>query len=183
MEAIALEKSAIFRAHRPALTSARGAGLHALQTAYPEELTITEPLDSQYPLGLLGSHQRDNAGLAVSIAHHYGVTADYGALAGVHWPGRCEVIDGVLLDCAHNPDGIHALSAVSHIQRASQVHVIFGVMEGKDVLSMAQSIERWADVVTVVTPDYPRRIPAADVAQSFRNATSRPRSSPQSTKR
>ena len=107
----------------------------------------------------------------MSLAHHYGVTVDYGALAGVHWPGRCEVIDGVLLDCAHNPDGIDALSTVSHIQRASEVHVIFGVMEGKDVRAMAQSIERWADVVTVVTPDYPRRIPAADVAQSFRNAT------------
>ena len=44
-------------------------------------------------------------------------------------------------------------------------------MEGKDVLAMAQSIERWADMVTVVTPDYPRRMAAADVAQSFRNAT------------
>jgi len=169
-DAIAREKSAIFREGSPALTSDDGDGLKALQTAYTRDLMVIPPLDSTYDLGLRGPHQRRNAGLAVAIARHYGHHIDYDALTHVSWPGRCEIIDDVLLDCAHNPAGIDALSQVSTLANADSIHVIFGAVEGKDVASMAARIDAWAERVTVVTPDYPRRQCAEDVAPHFASA-------------
>ncbi|HET6151125.1 MAG TPA: Mur ligase family protein, partial [Polyangia bacterium] len=70
--------------------------------------------------GLPGAHQRSNAALAVALASEaarrrgrpLAPAAISAGLAGVRWPGRLEMVgDGVLLDCAHNPQGAEALAA------------------------------------------------------------------------
>ena len=168
LEAIAQEKSAIYRACRPALTGATGAGLDALRAVYPAEIRHVEALDGVVELSLPGAHQRRNAALALAIAEALGHPVAPDVLADVVWPGRAEVIDDVTLDCAHNPQAIDALLDWLSGCTDRPYQVIFGAMQGKDIQGMAQRLEGWADDITLVTPDYLRRVEALDLARCFR---------------
>ena len=114
-------------------------------------------------LPLPGAHQRRNAGLALAMAEALGVPGEAAALADVRWPGRGERLDDVLLDCAHNPDAAAALMAWLPEPR----HLLFGAGEGKDVPGMAAALGPHAASVTLVTPRYPRCLPAAQLADAF----------------
>lgn len=160
LEAIAAEKVAVFRAGRPAFTADTTGTVRALA---PD---VREVAAFEGALGLAGAHQRRNAGVAVELARALGVTVDPAALADVRWPGRCERIGDVVLDCAHNADAVDALLATLE----APLDVVFGATEGKDVGAMAARLEPWARSVTVVTPRYPRGLAAEDVARSFADA-------------
>ena len=168
LEAIAREKSAIFRPDKPALTAAHGAGLRALQTVTEQPVTVVEPLSSDVVLPLPGLHQRRNAALAVEIGRAMGHPLNVTHLSSTCWPGRCEQIESFILDVAHNPAALEALSEWVRANRCSDVNVIFGAMQDKDLQQMAQTIEIFADTVTLVTPDYPRRISAKALSAYFR---------------
>lgn len=67
------------------------------------------------PLGLLGDFQKENAGLALALAHELGARDQKKCAQGlleVRWPGRFEQIaqGRIILDGAHNPAGIGALN-------------------------------------------------------------------------
>ncbi len=173
LDDIAREKSAIFRASRPALTAASGAGLLALKKYAPTHLRSVGPTESIITPELPGAHQRLNAALAIQIASEMGVEPDLEAVAKTHWPGRIERFGNLVLDCAHNPAAIRALGQWVRRQRAASVHVIFGAMHGKDVSTMAQLVEAWADTVTLVTPNYPRRVEAVTLKNLFSEGRAR----------
>jgi len=100
---------------------------------------------------LRGGHQQLNARLAALVAKHLGLsneTIEQG-LRQVRWPGRLELVSrgemsfdkkplGVLLDAAHNIDGINALCR--YLKQAidceefspKQLVLIFSVLERKD---------------------------------------------------
>jgi len=160
LELIAAEKAAVFRPGRPALTAATGAALAALRALRPDVRAVA-PFGGA--LSLRGAHQRRNAGLALELARALGVEPDARALADVGWPGRCERIGDVCLDCAHNADAVDALVAALE----EPMHLVFGATEGKDVDAMAARLGPWARSVTLVTPTYPRRRTAADIAPTF----------------
>ncbi len=164
IEAIAAEKAPVFRPGRPALTAATGAALDALRRLRPDVRSAV-PVD--VPVPLPGAHQRSNAGLAVAIAEALGVDPDTDALGSARWPGRGERIGDVLLDCAHNPDGAGSLAA----WLPEPMDVVFGASEGKDVAGMAAALAPVARTVTLVTPRYPRCVPAPSIAHHFPGAT------------
>jgi dihydrofolate synthase/folylpolyglutamate synthase len=95
-------------------------------------------------LGLAGTHQIDNALVAVRVLESLaaaGLNVPHEAivtgLRTVQWPGRLERIrltDGrsVLLDAAHNPAGAVALGAFLR-QRGDRPPLVFAVMRDKDV--------------------------------------------------
>ena len=72
---------------------------------------------------MLGQHQENNAGLAVTAAHLLAQTfpkiTDKSTQEGIeetHWPGRSEWIgNNIYLDGAHNPQGIASLKQVLKI--------------------------------------------------------------------
>ena len=167
LEAIAREKSAIFRPDKPALTAAHGAGLRALQTVIEQHVTVVDPLPSDVELSLSGMHQRRNAALALEVGRALGHPLEAEHLSGTCWPGRCEQIESFLLDVAHNPAALETLSEWVRANRGSDVNVIFGAMQDKDLRQMAHLIESFADTITLVTPDYPRRIAADQLATYF----------------
>ncbi len=75
-------------------------------------LSIAE--ESQHHPGLLGAHQRINAGLAEALVEKLGIKCDdpEAALKKVNWPGRFEIIPHaipIVIDGAHNPAGMQAL--------------------------------------------------------------------------
>jgi dihydrofolate synthase/folylpolyglutamate synthase len=118
----------------------------------------------QVELGLEGAHQAENAAVALGLAH--ALRARVPALAGpdfqaivarglasTRWPGRMERLDHegvtVLLDCAHNPQGIGALRAALD-RRAldpSRTALLFGALADK----------RWPEMLLALAPLADRR--------------------------
>ena len=122
VEAVAREKAGIFKAGVPAVVHAvQPPGVlevlrqAAAQAGAPFEIA---PAGWDGPLALAGAHQRGNAGLAAAALRALrrgGVTVGEleiaRGIATARWPGRLELLGGVLLDGAHNPDGARALAA------------------------------------------------------------------------
>src|SRR5690606_21170459 len=94
-------------------------------------------------LGLKGAHQWENAklgGLLAEILRERFTISDEavgGGLAAAHNPGRLELVDGVLLDGAHNAAGAEALAAYLRSSESLPFTLIFGAMRDKDIGGMA----------------------------------------------
>jgi dihydrofolate synthase / folylpolyglutamate synthase len=116
------------------------APIHASQT---HRVTTPRATTAPLELGLAGDHQRDNAAVAVGIAHQL---AEAGLLPNVEqavvvglrdarWPGRLERIPHgnveILLDCAHNPHGARALAAALAGRDPECVRLVFGALGDK----------------------------------------------------
>lgn len=167
VEAIAQEKAPIFRRGRPAFTGASGRALAALRQAWPEGLTVIDPEQAEGlpPLALPGPHQRINAAIAVALTEALGVSPDLSALSSVSWPGRGERMGQLILDCAHNPPAAEALAAWLDEAGLGPMPLIFGAMADKDVAGVIAPLRRHVSALRLVTPAYPRRMAAADLAQ------------------
>jgi dihydrofolate synthase/folylpolyglutamate synthase len=102
-------------------------------------------------LGLGGAHQRHNAAVALALLD---VLSDAGAdipdearrrgLREVRWPGRLEEVPGaplLLLDGAHNPDGMEVLrQALDTTYAGRRIHLVFGAVKEKDVGKMLSTL-------------------------------------------
>jgi dihydrofolate synthase / folylpolyglutamate synthase len=128
-------------------------------------------------VGLRGRYQHDNAATAIAAALRLrprfplAEGAIRQGLATVRWPGRLEIVHQqplVLLDGAHNADGMAALAReLPAVIGERRLHVLFGVMRDKCWQPMAESIGPLAASVTVTTVLPPRGAPPADVAPAF----------------
>lgn len=120
--------------------------------AEPSGVTVVRPPaelgseDLEVVLSMAGEHQRHNAavaaGLCWSLRDRFpavpGAMAE--GLAAARWPGRLETIAvrggevSVLLDCAHNPQGVEALCR--HLEGTTspeaEVALVFGALREKD---------------------------------------------------
>ena len=108
-------------------------------------------------LSMLGKHQQANARLAALVALYLGIKrADIEqGLQTVSWPGRLEKISipsqkntDIILDAAHNIDGIKALSAFltdyfSRCKVSSKPILIFGFLERKNWQQMLDRLKLW----------------------------------------
>lgn len=112
---------------------------------------------------LLGKHQVINAGLAlmaIDVLKDSGQwkideSSVYSGLLSASWPGRFERISSdplVILDGAHNPEGIQALAETlsSHFSDTS-IHVVFGALKDKNTEEMLKPLERISSSVTFVS--------------------------------
>jgi dihydrofolate synthase/folylpolyglutamate synthase len=116
-------------------------------------------------LNLAGEHQIKNAACAISALEKLDPEkfkvdkfAIMAGLADVKWRGRLEVYRKkplVILDVAHNPDGIRILvEALKNIFPDNKIDFIFGVMEDKDYKKMLQIISRTANELTLTQLQY-----------------------------
>ena len=128
------------------------------------------------PLALAGRHQRGNAAVAACLLQHLDrvgtavpPAAIRTALTATRWPGRLELVHtagtDVLLDAAHNADGVRALAC--HLREIgwTGATVVFGAMQDKDVAAMLAQLAPVCGVLICTTPETPRALPAADVAR------------------
>lgn len=121
-----------------------------------EEIAVT--------LGLVGPHQAENAGVALGLAQ--ALRGRFPALGGpgfaeivtrglreARWPGRMERLDHqgvqVILDCAHNPQGMRALRATLDGLGLdpARTALVFGALADK----------RWPEMLGAVAPLAARR--------------------------
>lgn len=123
---------------------------------------------------LIGSYQAQNAAVAIQASKHMAqrlqlplTNADIKrGLAAASWPVRMERVSTeplIVLDGAHNPNGIAAaLSTLQRVQ-AESVTLIVGILADKALGQMlAQLADFGARVILVPVPDNPRAATAAD---------------------
>jgi dihydrofolate synthase/folylpolyglutamate synthase len=141
---------ALARAAIEDVARAAGATTHSAEED-PEAAMFAETA----AIGLVGAHQRDNAKIAYLLGGRLGATVQERALGiqRVEWPGRLETIrtplGDVLLDAAHNPDGIRALT--HHLTTLDlppeRLALVFGALADK----------AWGEMIDGVAPLTPHR--------------------------
>lgn len=107
-------------------------------------------------VGMLGDFQPANAALAVAAAHALGdasAEAVHHGLEHARWPGRLEPVGGrLLLDGAHNPDGLrHLATSLRTLLGRAPLTVVFGAMADKDVELMIAELRRLEPAHAVFT--------------------------------
>jgi len=141
-------------------------------------------------INLYGDHQLTNCALvlcAVEIISSFGFSVKdesvLEALSRVTWQGRLEKVKDsplVLLDGAHNPQGIHVLTDFmrTHFRDKKKI-LVFGVMKDKEYEKMLAEIAPEMDTVILTRPNIDRalspydikpRLTAATITDNVRNA-------------
>ena len=114
---------------------------------------------------LLGRHQARNASLAIAARELMPIPFNEQAvregLLQTAWPGRLEIFSRaplVLVDGAHNPDGVLALrAALEELLQGRKLHLVLGVLGDKAVDEIVGVIVPLATAeVIVTTPNNPR---------------------------
>jgi dihydrofolate synthase/folylpolyglutamate synthase len=128
-------------------------------------------------LPLRGRHQRDNAATAIAAAmqlrEQFVIPDDAirRGIAQVRWPGRLDVVQAhplVLLDGAHNADGVAALvHELPAIVGRRDVHLLFGVMRDKRWQPMVEALAAHVARVTVAPTLPPRGEDPEVLAKAF----------------
>jgi dihydrofolate synthase/folylpolyglutamate synthase len=168
LDAIAREKAGIIKPYRPVVSAPQApeAAAVIIATAAQQNAPLwlgdrdwhvqgsSEAFSYAGPEGqleglrssLLGQHQVENAGVAISIAHllnQQGIdvsdTAIRHGVAAVRWPGRLEVVQErptIVVDAAHNRESAQALATAlrTHFQWA-HLTAIIGLARDKDLLA------------------------------------------------
>lgn len=134
---------------------------------------------------LLGEYQQQNAAVAVAAVEaarkrtsrkpvHTGPEAIRAGLAATRWPGRFEILSrnpAIILDVAHNPEGIRALSqAVRNVPRDKLI-CIYGILADKPYRESTAFIAPLCDEVILTKPDSPRSLEPAVLAEEARKHT------------
>lgn len=98
-------------------------------------------------IALTGTHQRENASLALTALKHLQKTlgislaAAIDSFKNVQWAGRFQFIPGksLIVDSAHNPEGIGVLAdTLREIFPGKKFHFLFGAFADKDTQSSLQ---------------------------------------------
>jgi dihydrofolate synthase/folylpolyglutamate synthase len=119
--------------------------------------------DSEYTLGLIGSHQVRNAACALAALRELPESLPPDAVArgleNTTWPGRFQIVAEsplLVLDGAHNEAAMEALLATWRGLLASRgldparAHLVFGAVVDKDIAGMAALLIRAFASVTLV---------------------------------
>lgn len=152
------------------MTEAKGSDLIVLD---PDDLTDVEygPTTSfsyrgtRYDIRLMGTHQVQNAALAVEILHQMEqrnmvslrTTKVQSGLLAAHWPGRMERFGNVVLDGAHNIGAAEALAdTMARYFPNHRITVLYTSMADKEYYDILQVIATFADELHLTQIEYPR---------------------------
>lgn len=124
--------------------------------------------------GIPGDYQQDNAACALAAAEL--LSSDCGfklkssslafGIESASWPGRMEFFSGpprILLDGAHNPAGVAALSASLERVKRDRLILVIGVMADKDFSGIITPLLSLAAKIVTVSIGLPQALPAEDL--------------------
>ena len=128
-----------------------------------------------YALPLLGSHQLKNAAVVlelVEILRGRGWKLEQGdvehGLYAVHWPGRFELVSEeplFVVDGGHNPQCAQTVREnLLHYFPDKRRILLLGILRDKDYAGLTEILDGAADEYICITPDSPRALPAAELA-------------------
>ncbi|MCC3356542.1 bifunctional folylpolyglutamate synthase/dihydrofolate synthase [Bacillus sp. REN16] len=131
-------------------------------------------------ISMKGAHQVRNASLAVMAVHllqNSGLLQIKGSelstgLEKTKWIGRFEEISKeplVILDGAHNPEGINSLIRTIEVHlKGKDIHIILSALSDKKLDTMIGKLENIAKTLTFTSFDYPR---AASTSELYENSS------------
>jgi dihydrofolate synthase / folylpolyglutamate synthase len=131
---------------------------------------ITADTDAGVPVGAPGAYQRRNFALAIAAARAFLGELDDRAVAAaaaeVRVPGRLQQVGTeplILLDGAHNPDGMRAL--VESLEELAGRHgptvAVLSILEDKDAAGMLSALLPACNALIVTSSQNPRALPPA----------------------
>ena len=178
---IAIEKAGIIKPGIPVvvgpLDAEAAAAIEAIASERGAEVIRATACDADgFTVGLVGSHQRVNAGIAVRLlesVNRRGIAVPREAiaagLADPQWPGRLDrrrLPDGreLLLDAAHNPAGAMALASYLKADGRGRRPLVFAVMRDKQVREMLDVLLPEASRLVVTAASTPRSAEPAALA-------------------
>ncbi|WP_018761573.1 bifunctional folylpolyglutamate synthase/dihydrofolate synthase [Arthrobacter sp. 135MFCol5.1] len=158
-------------------------GVESRTVAVGGQMVTIQGIAGRYPdllVPLHGSHQAQNAAVAVAALEAFfggEKELDFDVLqegfAAVTSPGRLEVVrtaPTIVVDAAHNPDGIRASAAA--LQEAftfTKLVPVVGVLKEKDaeeiLRELKESLGGLADEYCFTQSNSPRAVPAAELAE------------------
>lgn len=137
----------------------------------------------EYWLSLPGAHQLDNAASALSALFFLRnkkqlrfTDTDVGnGLKNAVNPARLELLSNspiVLLDGAHNPNGIEALdNAIKRFLSGTKITCVMGMLADKDIDGSIQLLGGMFERVYTVPVNNPRALDEAELAEKFKAVT------------
>ncbi|MEK6874956.1 MAG: folylpolyglutamate synthase/dihydrofolate synthase family protein [Nanoarchaeota archaeon] len=147
---IAADKAGIIKEGVPVVTGATGEAKKIIfETAISTKSMLVSGEQYDYDVGLLGEHQIMNAGLAYEAARLLEIPNELirKGIKEVKWPGRLEYAKtNLLLDCAHNPAGISALSKYLQTIKKPMI-IIFGSIKTKDYTNMLRLLPQCMECI------------------------------------
>jgi len=123
-----------------------------------------------------GAHQIENAATAVMalevLRQYYALILDdehlETGLRDTAWPGRLEMVSDdprILLDGAHNPEGMEALGrALRTVYSFDRLNVMLAMMPNKNHEHSLRHILPMVDTLVITEPDFHKKMNAADLA-------------------
>ncbi|WP_175990863.1 folylpolyglutamate synthase/dihydrofolate synthase family protein [Bacillus sp. Marseille-Q1617] len=121
-----------------------------------------------FEISMLGAHQVQNAALALKAAELLRTQNEItytelhltDGLKKAYWPGRMEVVSekpAVILDGAHNPEGIKALvTTIKERFSTKKVTILFSALKDKELKHMIGMLEEAASAISFTSFSFPR---------------------------
>ncbi|MEK3890571.1 bifunctional folylpolyglutamate synthase/dihydrofolate synthase [Bacillus sp. FSL K6-3431] len=148
-----------------------------ISTEHAENFTFTSGSTTMENLeiNLLGHHQTENASGAIAtlfwLKDNRKVNLDEAiirsGLIKAYWPGRMEILHTepvILIDGAHNPEGLRALSAaLDNRYLGKNIKVIFAALKDKDLTEMFSVFNNMNVELHVTQFDFPRAASAEEL--------------------
>jgi dihydrofolate synthase / folylpolyglutamate synthase len=193
---IAFEKAGIAKPGVPMVVGRlpREAAARIAKVAFEVEAPLFDAhattTDRRYPplrLALAGRHQLENAAVAVAILERWSVIVGHVStdaivtgLTDCEWPGRLEWLripptgGELLIDAAHNPAGVAALTSYLQDNGSKPLPIVFTVMADKDLGRMVAAIEPMAASFIATSVPHARARSAEQLASELRRMVSVP---------
>ena len=135
-------------------------------------------------LPLLGDHQLHNAAVVLSVIdalteRGWVISREniYDGIRDVSWPGRFDIVSReplFIIDGGHNPQCIDALvTNIRDYLTDRRVVALTGVLADKDYGEMFRPVMSLVDSFVCITPDNPRKLAAAELAEHLQAAGAR----------
>ncbi|MDD4701448.1 MAG: cyanophycin synthetase [Desulfovibrio sp.] len=192
LAAIAADKAGAIRSAAPVCSARQfpqaARALEAAAQAQKAALIWADAANASLELGLLGPHQKNNAGLALACWQQLALMLDKNpydlqlqrqGLAQAFIPGRMQYVPAtdslppLLLDGAHNPHGMAALTKALQQAGHQPAAAVFSCLGDKDWQTAAGMLKKQLGAVPIFVPTLhnPRAARAEDIVRFF-NATS-----------
>jgi dihydrofolate synthase/folylpolyglutamate synthase len=174
LEAIAGEKAGIIKPRVPVVSAEQEEAAaeiirrRATECEAPLEF-VTSRLTASIEVNLAGSHQRDNAALALAALRAGGIAVSNDAvsrgLATIEWPARFQRWDDrTIVDGAHNPAGAQVLAQTWREQFPNErANVILAVLQEKDAAGICKALAPIAARFIVPSIRSERALPPQDL--------------------
>ncbi|MBW2965627.1 bifunctional folylpolyglutamate synthase/dihydrofolate synthase [Candidatus Woesearchaeota archaeon] len=155
---IAKEKAGIIKPNTTIITNAKALPLKIIKNTAKKHNSKLIRAKNNIKTNLKGIFQLENAATASTALKQLNIKQNIinKGLKKVIWPGRFEFKSGILLDCAHNPDGIKALMNSVKQLKYKNLIIIFGTMKDKNIFSMAKKLKYNKIILTKANMDKAR---------------------------